>query len=87
MSNKLLYQSESVQTTSNLPVNVAECGEYFCSFCASCPFLSKNDLECHVQTKHHEIGSNTDDSTGNVGEDEIGENCTLYLNISSFRDE
>ena len=35
----------SVQTTSNLPMNVA------------------------------------DDSTDNVGEDEIGENCTLYLNI------
>ena len=52
MSNKLLYESESVQTTSNLPVNVAELVEYICPFCASCPFLSKNDFECHVQTKH-----------------------------------
>ena len=74
MSNKLLYQSESVKTTSNLPVNVAELVEYTCPFCASCPFLTKKDLECHVQTNHHEIGSDTDDSTGNVGEDEIGEN-------------
>ena len=70
-------------------MNVAELVEYFCPFCASRPFLNKNELESHVQTTHHEIGSDTDDSTGNVSEDEIGENCTysLYLDISSFRDE
>ena len=76
MSNKLLYQSESIKTTSNLPVNVAELVEHTCPFCASCPFLNKKDLESHVQINHHEIGSDTDDSTSNVGEDEIGENCT-----------
>ena len=84
MSNKLLYESESVQTTSNLPVNVAELVEYICPFCAFCPFLSKNDFECHVQTKHQEIGSDTDDSTGNVEEDEIGENCTSYFSTSCY---
>ena len=57
-------------------MKAAELEEYFCPFCASRPFLNKNELESHVQTKHHEIGSDTDsdDSTGNVGEDEIGEN-------------
>lgn len=50
--------------------------EYFCPFCASRPFLTKTDLEFHVQSNHHQIGSDTDDSTNNVGEDENGENCT-----------
>ena len=39
-----------------------EFAEYFCPFCASTPFLSREDLQSHVQLKHHEIGSDTDDS-------------------------
>ena len=65
-------------------MNVEELVEYPCPFCASRPFLSKKDLEMHVQSTHHKIGSDTDDSTDNDGEDETGENCscTLYLNIT-----
>ena len=46
--------------------------------------LSDLFLQCHLQSKHHEIGSDTDDSTDNVEEHENGENytCTaLYLNM------
>ena len=65
-------------------MKASELAETFCPFCASSPFLSREDLQCHVQSKHHEIGSDTDDSTDNVEEHENGENytCTaLYLNM------